>query len=688
MYPVTKAVLPFLLLLFLACSSTSVDREADQSDDTSGTTVEELDETQPEPPPEGTPNEQQDDLSADTPRVPTSDATDASAEGGNVAPSVPPDPGTGKTPVEPTTLPEVSADEEPEAPAVADPTSDPPPPLPDPSADPEPPVDTSDDPAPPEPSTDPGRHYLLAGNYLVGFDASGDLFAASLAEGALTWDELPSEPLTEPSTLVDDHTLVAATPDGLVCSVDIGGDGSPVCLVPALQPRFLAVLGDELLLADATGDLERLPLSPFGQPGGRLAGSLQAAPSALLGCGDLLLALETDRLEVLRTDSSGDLGLEATLDLGEPGQDLRCEGREILVRTELGLQWWTLEPDHGLVERTFLELDDPPLGWTLASGILGLVFPDKAEFHALSVLTGTFELFETLDLAEVRHALFRGDRAFVLDAPGELHRLGGLRFREFSSFLDGRLITAEDHSAAWSEDLLSGDELYWSLGTYQELVEYYELHLGRFTAAYPADTFDLDLGRALTSFSGFADFVWAEAHALPMQPLSVLVFDPDDLHFERLVLDCAGGSVQGLRLTTRVNPVYFDTWANRYISDLAYVPDVNARMLGFRSARIVSELSAQVTAAEQFYYNGLHDWDTHGSLDADDQFERAVGLTNYLHLDGVGNYVVSYQPDFAISFPKEPQTPVVLTVFLWRDVPTDPLAVPDFVYQLRVLPRP
>ena len=122
---------------------------------------------------------------------------------------------------------------------------------------------------------------------------------------------------------------------------------------------------------------------------------------------------------------------------------------------------------------------------------------------------------------------------------------------------------------------------------------------------------------------------------------------------------------------------------------MPYLPDVNARVLGFTHGQLISSLSKNIEAADMFDYNGLQDWSRHSRYRRYDQVQRPIALTNWAHAAG-SSYAVSAHPDFAVRGIDRKKT-VVMTYFFWNRDKKSRLGgknadLPHFIFQIVQIP--
>jgi len=158
-----------------------------------------------------------------------------------------------------------------------------------------------------------------------------------------------------------------------------------------------------------------------------------------------------------------------------------------------------------------------------------------------------------------------------------------------------------------------------------------------------------------------------------------MIHDDSDITLYKLKTRFKGKTIFGLQVRSGLNKIVRDSPA-RLLVDLTYLPTVNARVMGFQYARLVTSLSKNVKTADKFSYNGLKDWSLHQYYRRQDQVERPIELTNYAHPLGK-YYTISTHPDFSLGLKNLVKRRSKLTFFLWKTKPSEN-QVPDFVFQV------
>ena len=223
-------------------------------------------------------------------------------------------------------------------------------------------------------------------------------------------------------------------------------------------------------------------------------------------------------------------------------------------------------------------------------------------------------------------------------------------------------------------------------GSFANLERYYQHLLELFSKEYPDGSFNIHLYGALYSFSDTKKFEVPEVHAVPFMPISLLSYDDGDLKFEKLQTEYGNKTIHGLRIITSVSNRYLKLPGPR-LNEL-YMPDINARMLGFNHGQLILDLSDNVQAGDKFEYNGFRKWSEHQRYRRFDQVESPIPLTNFAHETGK-RYAVSAHPDFSVQCPNFREQTVKMTFFLWKTVYTDQAKnmLPDFIYQIYLHPK-
>ena len=220
---------------------------------------------------------------------------------------------------------------------------------------------------------------------------------------------------------------------------------------------------------------------------------------------------------------------------------------------------------------------------------------------------------------------------------------------------------------------------------YSEVTDFYTSVLKVFAGQYPDGLFDIDPKRALQPYRGRKIIEVPEVHAFPFIPITPLSYVKPSLQFQKLTISFDGRIIHGLEVTTLINQSWRQLPVGNKIDEL-YVPDVNARVLGFTHAQLIPALSNNVEAASVFNYNGIQQWSTHQHYKQNDQVNRPIRLTNYAHATG-DRFAISAHPDFALTLPDALSEGAVLTFFLWNANQSANTrkknTLPDFVYRFR-----
>lgn len=224
--------------------------------------------------------------------------------------------------------------------------------------------------------------------------------------------------------------------------------------------------------------------------------------------------------------------------------------------------------------------------------------------------------------------------------------------------------------------------------SYPALRNYYSRVLSQFEKLFPKNSFSIDIEKYLTSYSGSLNLEVPELHALPFIPITPETFSDKNLQFETLQTDYNDSIVHGLRVTGRIKNV-FKTMPTKSLF-MPYIPDVNARVLGFSHAQLLLPLSENLKTADIFDYNGLHDWSKHNRYKQKDQQSQPIALTNWAHSAG-STYAVSSHPDFALEG-IDRKKKVTMTFFLWnhsklnKENSDEKGSIPHFIFQIIQLP--
>ena len=229
--------------------------------------------------------------------------------------------------------------------------------------------------------------------------------------------------------------------------------------------------------------------------------------------------------------------------------------------------------------------------------------------------------------------------------------------------------------------------------SYNEIKNYYQKFLNALKTQYPEGTFSLSY-EFLQPFSGEVTSGAPDTHLLPaalIVPEST--FLSDAVSFQKLEIEFSGRVIPGLQISGATNPALYKILEMQHLKGpfyIAYCPDVNARILGFRSGQVMMDLSTNVATADLFDYNGLHNWNEHQRYQQNDQISKAISLTNFSHSLG-SLYAISVHPDFSLQI-VDARAGTRITFFLWKSegysgkgakyVPRR--TVPDFVYRINL----
>ncbi len=230
--------------------------------------------------------------------------------------------------------------------------------------------------------------------------------------------------------------------------------------------------------------------------------------------------------------------------------------------------------------------------------------------------------------------------------------------------------------------------------THAHVLSHYKRYFSALQKQFPDGTLSFSSGRILKGYEGAKTLNNIPSYFLPYMLFNAPLYSPDSIRFEKLEITHNHKTIYGLRMTTKLNPLFRHHSPNQ-IPVLLYIEDLNARIFGFTHAQVIAKLSQNVEPAAKFLYNDVIDWRNHKRYGKEDQFSRPIELTNYAH--DIGNdYLVSDHPDFALHFLSYADQPVTVTFFLWRNdifsslfsrLATLPPRLPDFVFQL-VLEKP
>lgn len=222
--------------------------------------------------------------------------------------------------------------------------------------------------------------------------------------------------------------------------------------------------------------------------------------------------------------------------------------------------------------------------------------------------------------------------------------------------------------------------------SYAEIVDYYRLQLTLWQRVFRELSIRGDIAKVLGKFSGQTTLSMSETFRIPFAPISADIDEPFETNFYKLEGRYQDQPFLGMR--TKITLLRAPRELCPQTLYLSYMPDINARMLGFSHAQLIPELSLNVMPAFAFEYNGLHHWEKHSTLKEHDQLRRPIPLTNFAHLGRT--YVVSGHPDFSLMLEDYEAPKAILTFFLWRaerkiTAPNaDLMAPPDFVYQIEI----
>ena len=224
---------------------------------------------------------------------------------------------------------------------------------------------------------------------------------------------------------------------------------------------------------------------------------------------------------------------------------------------------------------------------------------------------------------------------------------------------------------------------------YSTIRSYHSRTLTQFKKLYPQKLFSIDVERHIHPYSGLLNIENPELHAVPYMLITPETFSDSGLRFETLQTTYKRAVIHGLRVTATVKEIFQQLPTNSLF--MPYVPDVNARVLGFTHAQLILPLSQNIEAANVFDYNGLQKWSRHSRYAQHDQTKRPIQLTNWSHAAG-DKYAVSAHPDFALES-MDRNKKIVMTFFLWNRSTKRALGkekipgLPDFIFQIVQLPK-
>lgn len=259
---------------------------------------------------------------------------------------------------------------------------------------------------------------------------------------------------------------------------------------------------------------------------------------------------------------------------------------------------------------------------------------------------------------------------------------------------EGREEVIEDVSADFLGRSLKYSEVASKRFGFSWLERYYRKSFDVLREKFPEGTFQFDFS-PVQKFSG--EVISGAPDTFLFPALAIVpegAYIPADLKFEILKISAAGKEIPGLRVSARINPGLVKALQMQKTKGpffIPYLPDVNARILGFQSAQIVIEASRNVGTADVFDYNGLLSWKDHSRYERVDQASGPISLTNIAHTVGE-SLVISSHPDFALKL-LDINTPARLTFFLWKrpgysgkgSSPIRFPGVPDFVFSVDLL---
>ncbi len=257
----------------------------------------------------------------------------------------------------------------------------------------------------------------------------------------------------------------------------------------------------------------------------------------------------------------------------------------------------------------------------------------------------------------------------------------------FRAFLaNDNNISVIDITSRISRKLLDQRQMRFQPFSYSEISDYYKLQLTMWQRLYPELSIRFQMGSVMGMFRGKILLSMSETFRIPFAPISADIDEPFDEYFYKLQGRYNGKPVLGMRSKFVLARAPKELCPQTLY--LSYMPDINARMLGFSHGQLIPELSSNVMPAFAFEYNGLNHWDKHASLAERDQLTRPIPLTNFAHLGRT--YVISGHPDFSLMLEDYEGPPARMTFFLWRperQIATQKVdleAVPDFVYQVDI----
>ena len=220
--------------------------------------------------------------------------------------------------------------------------------------------------------------------------------------------------------------------------------------------------------------------------------------------------------------------------------------------------------------------------------------------------------------------------------------------------------------------------------SYDELLDYYRRQLTLWQRTFPERSIRIVAESVLGRFRDKTHLSMSEAFRIPFAPISADIDEPMLTNFFKITGTYKGKKILGMR--TKILLLRAPKELCPQTIFLQYMPDINARMLGYSHAQLIPELSENVMPAFAFEYNGLHSWKEHSRLKERDQLSHPIALTNFAHLGR--SYVVSGHPDFSLMLESYEAPSARMTFFLWRAEtkitakPPDLETPPDFVYQI------
>lgn len=219
-----------------------------------------------------------------------------------------------------------------------------------------------------------------------------------------------------------------------------------------------------------------------------------------------------------------------------------------------------------------------------------------------------------------------------------------------------------------------------SLLPFNDLVYYYETNLANLRRLYPENTFDIDPRRALQQYKNALKMEMDDVHRLPFLPITPIIDEPFDIEMYQLETEYQGKKVHGLRSRQILHRPAGQRCPDTMF--FVYMPDVNARVLGFTHGRFVPEVSENVDTSDVFFYNGIRRWEAHSHQKMEDQATKAIPLTNFAHAGRT--YVISGHPDFALITRDPSEQRTVITFYLWKAAPSSAEGPPDFFYEAEI----